>query len=366
MAEDRPVVLVDEHAHAWSPKAARSRFRKGLTGPTAGVSAGHTQANLIAVPADWAYDMLLFCTRNPQPCPVLDVTDAGSWTTALAEGADLRTDLPRYRVWRDGELVDEPTDVREHWRDDLVSFLIGCSFTFEWALTAAGVPVRHVEQGRNVPMFVTTRQCRPAGRLRGPMVVSMRPVPPAHLDAAIRETGLLPAVHGSPVHCGDPSALGIVDLGRPDFGDAVRAEPDEIPVFWACGVTPQAAAVVDGVLLAGGAPPVLGLPGSRLLESAGRAGLPVVPEAFADRAYTDAGTLVPRGRQGAVISDPDAVVQRSVGLAVSGTVTARSGARVEVRARSLYVHGDTPGAVELARRVRRRLEASGVRVEAFA
>ncbi|MFE0792204.1 LamB/YcsF family protein [Streptomyces mutabilis] len=128
----------------------------------------------------------------------------------------------------------------------------------------------------------------------------------------------------------------------------------------------QAAAVVDGVLLAGGAPPVLGLPGSRLLESAGRAGLPVVPEAFADRAYTDAGTLVPRGRQGAVISDPDAVVQRSVGLAVSGTVTARSGARVEVRARSLCVHGDTPGAVELARRVRRRLEASGVRVEAFA
>ncbi|MCX4879402.1 putative hydro-lyase [Streptomyces sp. NBC_00847] len=239
--EDRPVTVVDEHAHAWSPKTARARFRDGLTGPTAGVAAGHTQVNLISVPADWAYDMLLFCQRNPKPCPVLDVTDAGSVTTVLADGADLRTDLPRYRVWRDGALVDEPTDVREHWRDDLVSFLIGCSFTFEWALAGAGVPIRHVEQGRNVPMYVTDRQCRPAGRLHGPLVVSMRPVPPVHLAAAIRESSLLPAVHGSPVHCGDPSGLGIVDLGSPDFGDPVDAEPDDIPVFWACGVTPQAA-----------------------------------------------------------------------------------------------------------------------------
>lgn len=239
--EDRPLTHVDEHAHAWSPRTARDRFREGLTGPTAGVAAGHTQANLISVPADWAYDMLLFCQRNPKPCPVLDVTDAGSWTTVLAEGADLRTDLPRYRVWRDGELVDEPTDVRGYWRDDLVSFLIGCSFTFESALSEAGVPIRHIEQGRNVPMYVTSRPCRPAGRLHGPMVVSMRPVPPEHLAAAIRETSLLPAVHGSPVHCGDPAGLGIADLGRPDFGDPVDAAPDDIPVFWACGVTPQAA-----------------------------------------------------------------------------------------------------------------------------
>ncbi|MFE7960150.1 putative hydro-lyase [Streptomyces sp. NPDC057413] len=238
---DRPVTLVDPHAHAWSPAAARARFRAGLAGPTAGVAAGHTQVNLISVPADWAYETLLFCTRNPKPCPVLDVTDAGSWTTALADGADLRTDLPRYRVWEHGRLVDEPTDVRAYWRDDLVSFLIGCSFTFEWALTAAGVPLRHIEQGRNVPMFTTSWKCRPAGRLHGPLVVSMRPVPPGHLAAAIRESGLLPAVHGGPVHCGDPSALGIDDLGRPDFGDPVDLEPDDIPVFWACGVTPQAA-----------------------------------------------------------------------------------------------------------------------------
>jgi uncharacterized protein YcsI (UPF0317 family) len=240
-AEDRPLTVVDERAHAWSPKDARTRFREGLRGPTAGAAAGHTQVNLISVPADWAYETLLFCQRNPKPCPVLDVTAAGSFTTLLADGADLRTDLPRYRVWQNGELVDEPTDVLSHWREDLVSFLIGCSFTFEWALTGAGVPLRHIEQGRNVPMYVTDRQCRPAGRLHGPMVVSMRPVPPEHLAAAIRESSLLPAVHGSPVHCGDPSWLGIEDLGRPDFGDPVDAEPDDIPVFWACGVTPQAA-----------------------------------------------------------------------------------------------------------------------------
>lgn len=242
---DRPVALADPRAHAWSPRAARARFREGLAGPTAGVAAGHTQANLVSVPADWAYDMLLFCQRNPKSCPVLDVTDAGSPATVLAEGADLRTDLPRYRVWENGELVEEPTDVRAHWRDDLVSFLIGCSFTFEWALAAAGVPLRHLEQGRNVPMYVTSWQCRPAGRLRGPLVVSMRPVPPAHLPAAIRESSLLPAVHGGPVHCGDPAALGIGDLGRPDFGDPVDLEPDDIPVFWACGVTPQAAVMAS-------------------------------------------------------------------------------------------------------------------------
>ncbi|NBE52976.1 putative hydro-lyase [Streptomyces boluensis] len=221
------------------PRAARARFRAGANGPTAGLAPGHTQANLIAVPAALAYDMLLFCQRNPKPCPVLDVTDAGAWTTPLAPGADLRTDLPGYRVWEHGELVAEPTDVTGYWRDDLVAFLLGCSFTFEAALIAAGVPVRHIEEGRNVPMYVTERPCRPAGRLHGRMVVSMRPVPPDRLDTAIRETALYPSFHGSPVHCGDPATLGIADLDRPDFGDAVTVEPGEIPVFWACGVTPQ-------------------------------------------------------------------------------------------------------------------------------
>ncbi|MDX2942424.1 Uncharacterized protein YcsI, UPF0317 family [Streptomyces sp. cf124] len=242
---DRPFTSLDPRAHAWTPEEARARFRSGAAGPTAGVAAGHTQANLISVPADWAYDMLLFCQRNPKPCPVLDVTDAGAWTTPLARGADLRTDLPRYRVWEHGELVAEPTDVVDVWREDLVSFLIGCSFTFESALTGAGVPMRHIDQGRNVSMYVTARQCRPAGRVRGPLVVSMRPVPPEHLAAAIRESSLLPAVHGGPVHCGEPAGLGIADLSRPDFGDPVDAAPDDIPVFWACGVTPQAAVMAS-------------------------------------------------------------------------------------------------------------------------
>ncbi len=232
--------------HAWTAQEARAHFRSGTTAPTAGMVPGRTQANLISVPADWAYDMLLFCQRNPKPCPVLDVTDAGSWSTPLAPDADLRTDLPRYRVWEHGELVDEPTDVVDRWRDDLVSFLLGCSFTFEWALSAAGVPLRHVEQGRNVPMYVTDRPCRPAGRLHGPMVVSMRPVPPEHLAAATAQSARMPAVHGGPVHSGDPAGLGIKDLDRPDFGDAVRAEPDDVPGFWACGVTPQAAVTASG------------------------------------------------------------------------------------------------------------------------
>ncbi|MFG2194239.1 putative hydro-lyase [Streptomyces sp. NPDC048639] len=228
-----------------SPGEARAYFRTGAGGTTAGWAPGHTQANLIAVPADWAYDVLLFCQRNPRPCPVLDVTDAGAWTTPLAPGADLRTDVPRYRVWKHGELVDEPAEVTGHWRRDLVTFLIGCSFTFESALSGAGVPMRYVEQGRNVAMYVTNRQCRPAGRLHGPLVVSMRPVPAGLVDTAVRETALMPAVHGSPVHHGDPAALGIADLDRPDFGDPVEAEPGDVPVFWACGVTPQAAVMAS-------------------------------------------------------------------------------------------------------------------------
>jgi uncharacterized protein YcsI (UPF0317 family) len=215
--------------------------RRSATGPTAGLAVGYTQANLIVVPTDWAYDVLLFAQRNPKPCPILDVTDAGSPHTELAPGADLRTAVPRYRIWRDGELAAEPADATPYWRADLVAFLIGCSFTFEGALARAGVPLRHVEQGCNVAMFVTDRECRPAGRLRGPLVVSMRMIPAALVDTATRVSALMPAVHGAPVHAGDPAALGIADLARPDFGDPVHAEPGDVPVFWACGVTPQAA-----------------------------------------------------------------------------------------------------------------------------
>ncbi len=221
---------------------ARKRFRDGLAVPTSGWSAGWTQANLITVPSNLAYDMLLFAQRNPKPCPVLDVMDAGAISGPLLDG-DIRTDLPGYRVFVDGELVAEPSDVSDWWRDDLVSLLIGCSFTFEQAMLAEGVPVRHLEQGVNVPMFRTSRRCRSAGVMSGPIVVSMRPVPADRVADAVRVTSRYPSVHGAPVHVGDPGSLGITDLHRPDYGDAVRLEPGDIPLFWACGVTPQAAVV---------------------------------------------------------------------------------------------------------------------------
>ncbi|WP_222195899.1 putative hydro-lyase [Modestobacter italicus] len=227
-------------APAADPAAARAAFRAGLAVPSSGWAPGHTQANLVVLPRDWAWDMLLFGQRNPQPVPLLDVTDAGSWETVLAPGADLRTDLPRYRVWRDGELADEPTDVTDTWTEDLVAFLIGCSFSFETALLDAGVPVRNIEQGRNVSMYRTDRECRPAGRLSGPLV-SMRPVPGHLVATAVQVTARMPQVHGAPVHVGSPAALGIADLARPDFGDPVELADGDVPVFWACGVTPQAA-----------------------------------------------------------------------------------------------------------------------------
>jgi uncharacterized protein YcsI (UPF0317 family) len=242
--EEGPVPTLSDPPPA-TPRAARAAFRAGTVTPTAGWAPAYTQANLLSVPADWAYDVLLFAQRNPRACPVLDVTDAGAAVTGLAPDADLRTDLPLYRVWRDGRLAEEPTSIAHLWRDDLVTFLIGCSFTFEAALAAAGIPLRHVEMGRNVPMYVTNRACRPAGRLRGPLVVSMRPVPAELVSAAVRITAATPAVHGAPVHIGSPATLGIDDLARPDFGEPVEVRDGELPVFWACGVTPQAAVMAS-------------------------------------------------------------------------------------------------------------------------
>jgi uncharacterized protein YcsI (UPF0317 family) len=227
--------------------AARAAIRRGdWTGPTAGLAPGYTQANLVMLPEADAFDFLCFCVRNPKPCPVLEVTDPGSAEPAgTAPGADLRTDVPRYRVYRDGEPGGEPTDVRDEWRDDLVAFLIGCSFTFERALLAEGLPVRHVEQGVNVPMYRTSRDCVPAGRFAGPLVVSMRPMTPEQAIRATQITSRYPTVHGAPVHVGDPAQLGIADLATPDYGDPVEIRPGEIPVFWACGVTPQAVAAAS-------------------------------------------------------------------------------------------------------------------------
>jgi uncharacterized protein YcsI (UPF0317 family) len=220
----------------------RKACREGaLAGPTAGLAPGYAQANLVILPQEWAFDFLLFCQRNPQPCPLIEVTGVGDTAARLTcRDSDLRSDLPKYRVWRDGELVDEPADIHRYWRDDLVSFLIGCSFTFEAALQRAGLPVRHQELGRNVPMYRTSIPCSAAGRFQGPLVVSMRPMKPAQTISAVQVSAAFPGSHGAPVHLGFPEAIGIADLQRPDYGDAVPINDGELPVFWACGVTPQA------------------------------------------------------------------------------------------------------------------------------
>lgn len=225
-----------------TPTQARALFRTGAGTPTtSGWCRGHVQANLLAVPRDLAFDALLFAHRNPAACPLLEVTDPGDPRPhALAASADLRTDLPAYRIYEHGVLTAEVSDATGFWREDLVALLIGCSFSFEAALAAAGVPVRHLEQGRNVAMYVTNRQCAPAGRLSGPLVVSMRPVPRPLVETAIEVSAGYPGMHGPPIQVGDPAALGIADLDRPDFGDPVAFWPGDVPVFWACGVTAQA------------------------------------------------------------------------------------------------------------------------------
>jgi uncharacterized protein YcsI (UPF0317 family) len=223
--------------------SARRLVREGAyAGHTAGMAPGHVQANLVVLPKALADDFLRFCHRNPAPCPVLEVSEPGDpRLPGLGADLDLRTDLPRYRIWRDGVLVDETTDLNALWRDDLVGFAIGCSFSFEQALLEAGVPLRHVAQGRNVAMYRTSIPTVSAGVFHGPLVVSMRPMTAADAIRAVQITSRFPRVHGAPVHLGRPDLIGIADLGAPDFGDPVEVKDDELPVFWACGVTPQAA-----------------------------------------------------------------------------------------------------------------------------
>jgi uncharacterized protein YcsI (UPF0317 family) len=212
-----------------------------LTGSTAGLAPGYVQGNLTILPKDLAEDFVRFCQRNPKPCPVIGVSDVGvPRIPALGLDLDIRTDAPGYRVWKYGALVDETADVTAWWRDDLVSFVLGCSFSFEQALIDEGLPLRHLAAGVTVPMYRTDIACVPAGPFRGPMVVSMRPFTPAHAIRAIEITGRFPAVHGAPIHIGLPELIGIQDLAKPDYGDRLDLRSDELPVFWACGVTPQA------------------------------------------------------------------------------------------------------------------------------
>src|SRR5712671_7241595 len=220
----------------------RARIRVGdFSGPTAGLAPGNVQANLVILPKALAHDFLRFAQANPKPCPVLAVSEPGDpRLPGLGEDLDIRTDIPRYRVWRRGELLEEPLAVSHVWRDDLVSFALGCSFSFEHALVEEGIELRHMTCGSNVPMYRTNIQCRAAGPFAGPLVVSMRPLKPNDAIRAIQITSRFPSVHGAPVHLGLPQSIGIADIAKPDYGDAVPIHDNEIPVFWACGVTPQA------------------------------------------------------------------------------------------------------------------------------
>jgi len=223
----------------------RRRIREGgFVGPTAGLAPGNVQANLVILPQALAHDFLRFAQANPKPCPVLAVSEPGDpRLPGLGEDLDIRTDLPRYRVWRRGELIDEPTELRDFWRDDLVSFALGCSFSFETALVEDGIELRHITLGTNVPMYRTNLPCAAAGPFHGPLVVSMRPLKPADAIRAVQITSRFPSVHGAPVHLGLPAAIGIEDIAKPDYGDAVPVHADELPVFWACGATAQLAAL---------------------------------------------------------------------------------------------------------------------------
>ena len=224
---------------SYTPAQARALFRTTDVATTAGFSAGYAQANLIALDRKYAFDFLLFAQRNPKPCPLLGVLEPGQVSSPLLAGGDIRTDIPSYRVFSHGSLIDEPTDATAYWTENTVAFVIGCSFTFEQALLDNNVPVAHIEQGVNVPMFMTNIDCEPAGVFSGKMVVSMRPIPAGLVADAVRITSRYPAVHGAPVHVGEPGLIGIEDLSAPDFGEAVDIPAGWVPVFWACGVTPQ-------------------------------------------------------------------------------------------------------------------------------
>jgi uncharacterized protein YcsI (UPF0317 family) len=225
------------------PRQLRQLIRnREWTTPTSGAASGYLQANLVMLPAEEAFHFLLFCVRNPKPCPILDVLEPGQVEPIIAPGADLRTDLPRYKVFEKGEFRTEVDDVSDYFDDNMVSFLLGCSFSFENAMLAAGLPIRNMEEDKNVSMYITNKRCTPAGPFSAPLVVTMRPMTPAQAVRAVQVTTRFHLTHGAPVHLGDPEKIGIDNLDQPEFGDAVTIRPEEIPVFWACGVTSQLAA----------------------------------------------------------------------------------------------------------------------------
>ncbi len=234
---------MESAAQVRTGRDVRLAIREGrMRGSTSGFAPGYVQTNLAIIPSLWAYDFLKFCQRNPRPCPLLGIGEVGDPALPeLGKDIDIRRDLPGYRIWREGRHSEDVEDLASLWQEDWVSFAIGCSFSFEELLISRGIGVRNIEQGVNVSMFVTKMQTVPSGPFGGPVVVSMRPMQPADAIRAVQLTGRMPLAHGAPLHIGDPARLGIRDLSKPDFGDPVEFRDGEIPVFWACGVTPQAA-----------------------------------------------------------------------------------------------------------------------------
>ncbi len=255
--------------------AVRAAIRAGrYRGHTAGLGAGKLQANVVIIPERYALDFMRYCQRNPKPCPLTGVTDTGDpCMTTLGRDIDIRTDVPAYNVYRDGILADTVPDIRALWREDLVAFALGCSFTFERALQDAGVPLWHIDHNTTVPMFRSDMDTTPAGPFAGRMVVSMRAIPADRLDEVRAISRRFPLAHGGPVHAGDPAAIGIADIGRPDWGDPAPVAAGEVPVFWACGVTPQVAVEQAGLPLC-----ITHRPGRMLItDVAEDAEVPVIP-----------------------------------------------------------------------------------------
>lgn len=218
----------------------RKKIRDGEhTGPTSGIAGDKVQANLAILPKEYAFDFLLFAIRNSKPVPIIEVLEAGEFVSRYAKNSDIRTDIPQYNIYKNGELTETVSDIKKYWRDDFVTFLIGCSFTFEQAILDAGSSIKHIDEGRNVAMYKTNIETEPAGVFKGNTVVSMRPFKKSLVDKVTEITNEFPNMHGGPVHAGDPKEIGICNIDKPDYGDSIEIAEDEVPVFWACGVTPQ-------------------------------------------------------------------------------------------------------------------------------
>lgn len=226
-----------------SPSDIRAKIRRGeITGETSRYAPGFVQLNLAIIPAEFGDEFFRFCQMNSRPCPVLEMLPAGEFSPkTLGDDIDVRHDFPRYIVWKDGEPVDEVTDISDIWRDDLACFLIGCSFSFEGELLRCDVPVRHIDLGRTVPMYNTNIPLHTTEHFGGNYVVSMRPMTPAQAIRAVQVTTPMSKVHGAPIHLANPEAIGITAIENPDYGDKPEIYDGEIPVFWPCGVTPQQA-----------------------------------------------------------------------------------------------------------------------------